>query len=328
MTLILAEKDVRDALDRSEIAARIEAGLRVQADGQTEIPERLNLTTSTGGFLRLMAGVISGCDYMGCKVFNGSSHDGVRYLIVLYRETSGELLALVDAAYLTAARTGATTAIATKYCARPDAATVGVIGAGLEARTNLAAVSAVRSLTRVRVFSPTPSRRAAFALDMQAELGVSVDAVDAPELACRGADIVVVATNTSNRADAIAFRAVWAEPGMHVNSIGSTMPSLREIDENVLFEADTTVMDAPLQASRESGDVLAAVDVGFSIDSAVDLADVVAGTVLGRRSAEDLTLFKSIGTPLQDVLGAAAVYERALALGVGRQVEFLRLKEF
>ena len=141
MPLILGPEAVRAATNMRQMIDLIEAGILEQAHGQVEVPPRLNLPTSNG-FFRVMPAVLRGRGLMGFKIFNGSVEHGVRYLIGIYDERSGELLALMDAAYLTGARTGATTGVATRYQARANSTRVGVIGSGLEARTNLSAVCA------------------------------------------------------------------------------------------------------------------------------------------------------------------------------------------
>ena len=159
MTLILSARDVEPLCNMPEMVDIIERGLREEALGKAVVPPRMNLP-SGDGFFRVMPAVMNDSGLMGYKVFHGSMKNGVRYLIAIYAREGERLLALMDAHYLTAARTGATTGIATKLLANPDAKTVAVIGSGLEARTNLQAVCAVRPVNSVTVFSPNPERRA------------------------------------------------------------------------------------------------------------------------------------------------------------------------
>lgn len=329
VTLILNIDDVKRATTIRTLIDSIEQGLREEAQGQVVMPPRLNLAAKSG-FFRIMPAVMNGSSLMGFKAFHGGGKAGVRYLIAVYEQESGRLLALMDAHYLTAARTGATTGVATKYLANPDAKTVGVIGSGLEARTNLQAVCAVRAIEQVKAFSPNPHRRHAFAQWVEAELGIRAMAVDSPEAAVADADIIVVATNTSRSPDPIAFRGIWMRPSVHVNSIGSTMPTLREIDPETFRRADRIVVDSAVQVEEESGDVIAAIKEGkYDKTRLAELKDIVAGQVKGRLDAREITLFKSVGTALQDVMAGFAVYEEAVRQGLGQDVgEFLEVKTF
>ena len=161
MTLILNLQEVQQAINMRTIIDQIEKGLVEEFHGHVEMPPRMNMSTNNQGFFRLMPAVMNESGYMGFKVFfkNGPN---VRYLIGIIDQNNSDLEAMMDSSYLTAARTGATTGLATKYLARENAKTVGVIGSGLEARTNLEAVCAVREIEYVRVFSPNPQRRETF----------------------------------------------------------------------------------------------------------------------------------------------------------------------
>jgi len=151
--LLLNAREVERLADMRRLVEAVEAGVREQATGRVAMPPRLNLPNGRG-FFRLMPAVMNSSGIMGFKAFHGSVQDGVRYLIAIYEQASGMLLEMMDAHYLTAARTGATTGVATKYMANPDIRRVAVIGSGLEARTNLLGVCAVREVERVTVFSP------------------------------------------------------------------------------------------------------------------------------------------------------------------------------
>jgi ornithine cyclodeaminase/alanine dehydrogenase len=329
VTLILNAQDVEPLCNIPVMIDIIERGLREEALGKAVVPPRLNLP-SGGGFFRVMPAVMNDSGLMGYKVFHGSMKAGVRYLIAVYSREGERLLALMDAHYLTAARTGATTGIATKLLANPDAKIVAVIGSGLEARTNLQAVCAVRPIERVTVFSPNPERQARFAARMGPELGVDVRAVDSPEACVRGAEIVVVATNSFGRPDPIAYRGAWMEPGVLVDAIGSTSTFLREIDTDTFQRAECIVVDSKIQVEEESGDARAAVSEGkYDRAKVEDLKEVLVGKTPGRTNTQQIVLFKSVGTAVQDVMAGFAVYEEAVRQGRGQDIgEFLDLKTF
>ncbi len=329
MTLVLNAQDVEPLCDMRVLIDAIERGLREEALGHAVVPPRLNLPTA-GGFFRVMPAVMNDSGLMGYKVFHGSIKAGVRYLIAVYAQQGERLLALMDAHYLTAARTGATTGIATKLLANPEAKTVAVIGSGLEARTNLQAVCAVRPVERVTVFSPNSERRARFAARMGPELGIEARAVDSPEECVRGAEIVVVATNSFGRPDPIAYRGAWMEPGVLVDAIGSTSTFLRELDADTFQRAEWIVVDSKVQVEEESGDVKAALSEGkYDCAKVVDLKEVLVGKAQGRTSVPQMVLFKSVGTAVQDVMAGFVVYEEAVRQGRGQDIgEFLDLKTF
>jgi ornithine cyclodeaminase/alanine dehydrogenase-like protein (mu-crystallin family) len=319
MTLSLNDDDVRQATQMVDIVDAIENVAREEHAGLVLMPPRVNVNRD-GTFLRMMPAYLAGSGLIGYKTFHGSMSKGVRYLVVLCQESDGEILAVLDAAYLTAARTGATSGVATRYLARPDSQTVGVIGSGLEAETNLAAVAAVRQVRTVRVYSRNAERRAAFAGRASEALGIDVRAVDSPQAAVRDADVVVVATNTGTNGP-VALRGEWLAEGQHVVSIGSTNPFLRELDPATFERADRVVFDAvPEQVFEESGDLMA---VGAELRKRLRNADLLAA-VVGRggidRADSAVTLFKSVGTAAQDVAAAKVVYDIALAKGLGKDI--------
>ena len=331
MTLILNSKDVEKAINMRSIIQWIEKGVVEERNGSVEMPPRVNMSTNNLGFFRLMPAVLNESGIMGYKAFAGSRKTGkTRYAIALMDQEENDMIAMMDAHYLTAVRTGATTGLATKYLARENAKKVGVIGSGFEARTNLEGVCAVRNIEQVKVFSPTPHRRELFAQEMSGKLNVQIEAVDSAVKAVEGVDIVIVATNTSSKGGSgIAFEGNWIQPGMHVNSIGSTMPVLREIDAESFARADFIIVDT-LQVEEESGDVLDALKQGkYDRTKVIHLKEIVAGGRKVRTDDQQVTLFKSVGTAIQDIMAAQAVYEEARRLGLGTDVgEFLELKLF
>ncbi|MFJ8063652.1 ornithine cyclodeaminase family protein [Psychrobacillus sp. NPDC096426] len=327
MTLILNSQDVKQAINLRTIIDQIEKGLVEEYNGHTENPPRLNMRTGNDGFYRIMSAVMNESGYQGFKVFfkGGPS---VRYLIGIINQQTNDLEAMMDSAYITAVRTGATTGLATKYLAREDAKTIGLIGSGLEGRTNLEAVCAVRKIDSAKVFSPTPARREAFAIEMSEKLGIKIEAVDTPEKAVEGVDIINVCTNTSTKGNNVAFQGKWVSPGVHVNSIGSTMPLMREIDTDTFAKADGIVIDTK-HLEEESGDVIEAIKEGKYDASIVTVLPALVTGHKVRTSENQVTLFKSVGTAIQDIMAARAVYEEAKKLNIGTDVgEFLESKLF
>ncbi len=321
MTLLLNDGDVRATADMALLVDAMDAVLREEHDGLITMPPRVNVARE-GTVLRLMPAYLAGSNLMGYKSFHGSMAMGVRYVIVLVRADDGEILALIDAAFLTGLRTGATSGVATRYLARTGEADVAVIGSGLEADTNLAGVAAVRPVRRVRVFSPNLERRATFARRAGDSLGVDASAAATAREAVSGADIVIVATNTGTDGP-VAYLGDWIEAGQHIVSVGATSPFLRELDPACFDRAEHVVFDAsPRQVFEESGDLMAVTDDCRSrLADAPVLPDVVARGF--NRSPTDVTLFKSVGTAAQDIAAAKVIYDAAVERGIGREIGLL-----
>jgi alanine dehydrogenase len=321
VTLLLRDGDVRAVCDIGSMVRFLDQALRKEAKGAgAHLPERLNLAHGRV-FLRVMPALLPEAGLLGLKFFHGSMQDGVRYVVAVCALDTGEILGLIDAAYLTAARTGATSGVATQWLSREDSSRVGVIGSGLEAETNLRAVCSVRPVTAVSVYSRSPQRREAFAARMSQALGIQVAATADPRSAVTGTDIVVVATNTGPD-PVVAYQGAWLEPGQHVVSIGSTTAALREIDADTILRADTVVLDASLSQLRsESGDIIAVLAADPGWQAGVGLDRIITGELLGRRGPEDITVFKSVGTAAQDLLAASYVLREARRLGAGTEID-------
>lgn len=328
MTLVLDNQDVLAAADMKAVINELEAAMTVEARGGVESVPRINFKAGEGMFFRVMPAASSDLDLLGLKAFNSSSDGKVRYLVCLWSAASGELVALLDASHLTGIRTGAMTGVAQRAMAGPELGQeVGVIGSGLEARTNLEAICAVTDVRRVKVYSPNGGRRAAYASEMAERLGIEVVTVaEAAEAA--DCPTVLTATNTGIGSGVLALEAGWLRPGCHVNTIGSTMATLREADAAIFARADTVVLDT-LDAVAESGDLIEAVERhGWDQTEARSLADFVAAVDGERNEGDRLTVFKSVGTALQDLIAAKAIYDVARQRGLGREIDFLSVRQF
>jgi alanine dehydrogenase len=329
VTLLLSDADVRTVLDPAELVDPIEALYRPDSTAGQLTPARLNLHHDKA-YLRLMPAILPHENLMGFKVFHRGIEGGVQYVVVVYDLTQGEIIGMVDSNYLTAARTGANSAVAARYLA-PKALTVGIIGSGLEAETNLEAIARVASIKSAKVFSPRAERRELFAATMAPKLGFEVSAVDDPGEAVGDVDIALVATNTGNLGP-IAYQAEWARDGQCIISVGSTSLTLRELDADTFARAELIVVDAAAeQVSEESADV-----VEFVADPAnreywnshvAQLAELVNG---GRTApaAGQISLFKSVGTAGQDLVAARIACTAASAAGLGRDVGHITVQKF
>ena len=316
--LYLSNADVHDLLPMDECVAVMEDLFRGEAAGQVENRSRQTLYLpgdgDRGSFHRLMMGADFGRGAFGLKSYTPSRPGGMRYYVLLHDLASGALTAFVEAKRLGELRTGAAAGLATKYLAREDARTVGIIGTGREARAQLDAMRCVRPITTVKAYSRSAERREAFAEEMRARHGIDVTAVDSAEEAVRSVDIVITITS----ANAPVLRGDWLEPGQHVNAVGATSISRRELDEQAVARCRPLVVESVEQAREESGELIVAVERGLvRWQQVVELAAVVAGHRPGRTSPDQISQFNSLGVAAEDVASAAYVLQKARAAGRG-----------
>ena len=307
-TLYLTEKDVRDLLPMQDCIELMHKVFTRLATGEAINQPRRRLILPTNSVLHYMAG--SDGQYYGAKIYATNPRYGAHFLFLLYRAADAEPLAIIEANRLGQIRTGAASGLATRFMAREDTSTLAIIGSGFQARTQLEAMLAVRKIAETRVWSRDAAKRAAFASEMGERFGRTVQAVETAEQAVRGADIVVTATFAKEP----VLAAEWVEPGAHVNAMGSNQATRREIPAELARGADAIAVDSIEQARMESGDLLMAFDEA-DWQRVVELRDVVSGRMKTRTTKQQITLFKSNGLAVEDVIAAGFVYERALAAG-------------
>ncbi|MGH2425157.1 MAG: ornithine cyclodeaminase family protein [bacterium] len=312
MALFLREDDIALVLRMSEVITAVEDVFRQQGLGKVVNRPRQRVSTE-GTILHVMSAAVPALGVMGLKAYS-SARGGMRFLAMLYSTETGDLLAVMEANRLGQIRTGAASAVATKYLARPDAGSVGIIGTGWQARSQLVAVASVRPIALVKCYGRDERRRTAFADEMIQELGAEVAAVDSAEEAVEGTDIIITATSSRSP---VIFGS-WLQPGLHVNAIGSNWGDRRELDADAIGRAGRIVVDDLEQAKVESGDLIGAVEEG-AIDwtRVVELGPIVAGTIPGRTSESEISLFESQGIALEDVAAMKLAYDRAREMGVG-----------
>lgn len=253
---------------------------------------------------------------IGFKAYT-TSKQGARFHVTLYDGKTGEMTAIVEADLLGQFRTGAATGIATKKLARADAATVGCLGTGKQARTQLLAVSKVRPIKLIRVYGRDPERRTAFAAEIASATGVEVQPVEKPEETVKGLDIVITATSAR---EPVLF-GEWVSEGQHLNLIGSNFLAKAEADVEVFCRATLVVADSKEQAKLEAGDFVAALNAGvFQWADVRELAPVLMGRYPGRERSSDVTVFKSLGLGIEDIALAVRVVELAKQAGLGKSI--------
>ena len=316
---LLGATDVDRAIDMRQAIDIMATAFKELASGRANVPQRLGVETEAGLVLA-MPGSLPEQSALAIKVvsvFPGNSRLGlpsVFGLVLVLDASSGAPLALIEGSHLTALRTGAASGLATKLMAREDARTVALFGAGVQARTQLAAVRAVRDIREVRIVSRTPQSAERLAGELT---GLETRVLADSGAAVRGADIVITATTS---ATSVVFgRDV--EPGTHVNAIGAYTPTMREVDADVVRRA-RVVVDTRQGALAEAGDLIMAIRerVIASDHVVAELGEVVNGTVAGRTSEEEITLFKSVGHAAQDVALARCVLDVAVSRRLGTTV--------
>jgi ornithine cyclodeaminase/alanine dehydrogenase-like protein (mu-crystallin family) len=270
---------------------------------------RRRLHLATGSVLHYMAA--GDADYFGAKIYSTHPRQGAHFLFLLYRADDARPLAIFEADYLGRIRTGAASALATRWMAREDARILGIIGSGRQARSQVDAIRAVRPLERLRAWSRSQANLRRFAEECGIEPAASA------EEAVRDADIVVTATNA--RDPVIDSRAI--APGAHINAMGSNQATRRELPADLITRAGRIAIDSMEQGRMESGDLLLAGEAAWS--NVVELQEIVAGNVAGRVSPDEVTIFKSNGLAIEDVAVAVHVYEQARAAGVSRELPLL-----
>jgi alanine dehydrogenase len=309
MALLLTENDVRALLPMKLALEAVEECFVRQAKGDVAIEPRRRIEFAERAFLHSMAAADRAGGYFGAKLY-ATGRGPARFLVLLYSAETSHLLALIEGEALGQLRTGAASGVATKHLARADARTLGLIGTGYQARTQLEAVASVRRLESVRVNGRDPERRSAFAREMSAKLGLAIEAVESAEQAVRGADIVITATSSARP----VLEGKWLAEGAHVNAMGANWAHKREIDDEAVRRAALIAVDFIPAAKLEAGDLIQAfADEPARWESVRELAAIVAGRAAGRTSAKEITLFKSVGIAAWDVAVAARVYERAVA---------------
>lgn len=328
MALLLTRSDVEAALPMVECIASQEYAFREHGLGNAVTPHRLGLKTpGQDGLYIAMPSYLGGdpSGAMAVKVLTfypnnpAAGLPAITATVLLHDPNTGALLAIMDGASITGLRTAAGSAVATKYLARAEASTVGILGSGVQAETHLVAMCAVRPVQTAWVYSRDRDRRTDFAERMTARLGIEVTPVSSARAAVEGAEIVVTATTAREP----IVDGDWFAPGVHINCVGSGIPDRRELDDKIVQRAKI-VVDTYASALAEAGDLLIPIAQGLITQRALhaDLGEILTGQKVGRTDEAEITIFKSVGVALQDVGAAAWIYRRAKELGLGQVVDF------
>jgi ornithine cyclodeaminase/alanine dehydrogenase-like protein (mu-crystallin family) len=311
MARLLREHDVERLVTLADAVAALEFAFGEWAAGRADNQPRRRVRGEV--VLAIMSAALPARQLVGFKTY-AVGKQGVRFWVHLYQAVTGQPLAIIEAHHLGRLRTGAASAVATKFLSRADASILTIFGAGTQALTQLLGVAAVREITEVRVVTRDPDRRHRFitAARERWHAGELKEAVDA-RAAVEGAHVITTITSASNP----VLSGAWLEPGQHLNVCGSNIPDHREVDAEAIRRASLLVADDVAAARVEAGDLLLAEAEGqLDWRAVASMKDVVSGT-LRRAAPEQISLFKSVGLALEDVALAAVVLERAELAGAG-----------
>jgi ornithine cyclodeaminase len=324
--ILLTEADVRAVLPMPDLISAMETALAEYSEGRVEQPLRTVLEVGASkSIFGVMPAFIPASGALATKlvtVFPGNAGVGLPThlaTIVLLDASTGALTAVLDGRYITEARTAAVSAVSAKLLARDDAATLAIVGTGVQARSHLEALSHVRALREVRVWSPTRAHREAFVRDMQPQMAATIDAAGSAREAVRGADLIALVS--SSRVPVV--ESAWIEDGAHICAVGACRADQREVDTALVCRARVFV-DSRIGALAEAGDLVIPIREGaFAAERiAGELGEVVGGRVKGRTAPAEVTLFKSLGMAVEDAAAAHLAYVRATERGLTRSVPF------
>jgi ornithine cyclodeaminase/alanine dehydrogenase-like protein (mu-crystallin family) len=321
MALVLKEADIARLLPMPAAIDALETAFRQQhvAGEQQAINRPRQRLQPPGAILHFMPAAVPGMGVYGFKAYTVARPGVARFAVLLFSTQDGRLLALMEADQLGQIRTGAASGLATRLLARSDAQSVAIIGAGWQARSQVQAVCAVRAIKTIHAVGRDPARLRAFCEEMSRDVSVAVTPAESAEAAVRAADIIITATSSK---EPVVF-GEWLQPGQHLNVMGSNWANRREVDERAIARSDLLVIDSKEQGMQEAGDLLVPIQQGaLRWDGVHELQEAAAGAV-GRKTPEQITLFKSLGLALEDMAVAAHVYAEARKQGVGEELDFL-----
>ncbi len=324
--LVVGGADVRRALPMGDCIEAVDRAMRALSGGGADVPLRTIMLLPGGrNFFGAMPGYLSDPPSLGAKILTVYPDNTLRGmpshvgLVLLFDTQNGIPLAVMDAAEITAIRTAAASAVATRALARTDASKLTILGTGEQAVTHLESISTVRTLRGVRIWGRSYDKALKFAQQQGSRLSLPVEAIRSAEEAVRGADIICTVTASHEP----VLNGSWLARGAHVNLVGASRNTSREADDDVVT-ASRYFVDSRTSARAEAGELKHAMDAGLVGEGHIrgEIGEVLSGKVVGRTSASDITVYKSLGVAVQDLAAAHVVYERAIRDEIGSRVPF------
>jgi alanine dehydrogenase len=326
-TILLNQSQVKELTTMKEIIENVETAYEFHAERKVQMPPKEYIFYKKfRGDLRIMPCFVRGLNESGVKNVNVHPDNPRKHnlptvmaMIELVDPKTGFPVSVMDGTWITDMRTGAAAGVATKYLARDNSEILGLVGAGVQAATGLEAIMEVMDIKEVRVSCRTCQTRESFAQKASEKYGIPVKAVDTIKEAVQGADVLL--TTTPAREPVV--KSKWVSPGTHINAMGADAPGKQELDSHIL-QKSKIVIDCWDQASH-SGEINIPVQEGIvrQRDIHGKIGDVIIGSIPGRTSDEEITVFDSTGLAVQDIVTAWNVYEKALQKGIGQKMNFL-----
>jgi alanine dehydrogenase len=322
---VLSEQQVQSLIEIDELIAALKRAHVQYSTGNAVMPVRLVVPLpQIQGRITSMPGFLTDDQALGMKVVTYFQENPKKNLpailatILLFSAETGKIVATMDGSYITAIRTACASAMATEALANPRTPVLGILGAGVQARAHIQALTRVRKIERIRLYSPSGASAAAIKNEMAPQVNCAVEIADNAESVVRDADLLVTVTTAKEP----IVKPEWLKPGVHINAVGSHRPDLREIDGATLARAKV-VVDSREAIMAECGDILLALKENSIGENAIhaEIGEVLAGTKSGRETNDEMTLYKSVGIAIQDVAAANLVYRKARENGVGTTVE-------
>jgi alanine dehydrogenase len=318
VTLHINELEVKSVFTMPRAIEAVEAISKRQAAGEVLVHPRRRFELPDGAFFHHMAAADVPGGFVATKQYTYVGGK-LKFLVSLFSTKNGDLLSLIEADILGQMRTGAASGVATKHLARKDAVTAGIVGTGLQARTQLEAIAAVRELKSVKVYGRDTERREKFASETSERFGISVKAVTTATEAT--SDVSIICTATTANQPVVSGDGV--SPGTHINAIGANHMKKRELDAATVARCSRIYVDSIEQSRQEAGDLV----LGFAgheqrWDTVRELSSLVAGICPGRSDDSQITLFKSNGIAAWDLAAAICVYRLAQEQNLGRALSF------
>ena len=322
--LVLSEKQVEALIEIDELIAALERAHIQYSTGKAVMPVRLVAPLpKIEGRITSMPGFLDEDQALGIKVVTYFQNNPKQNLpsilatIMLFSPETGKMIAVMDGSYITAIRTACASAMASRILSNPTGSVLGILGAGVQAKAHITALSQVRKIRYIKIYSPSGTSASRLKQEVEAQLGSTIEVANSAEEAVRGADLIVTATTAKQP----ILPAEWLKPGAHINAVGSHRPDLRELDGTTMARSKVFV-DSREAIMAECGDVLLALaEKSITADHVqTEIGEVLAGLKPGRSRTEEVTLYKSVGIAIQDVATAQLVYQKALQRGVGTDV--------
>lgn len=324
--LVISANEQRNLVNMNEVIEYAALALKEFSAERTITPIRASLPfASEQNTALIMPSVAEGLEALGLKVVTVAPHNKkigkktINGIVMLSDFQTGEPLALLEGSYLTMIRTGALSGVATKHLARHNAKTLCIIGTGEQAKGIAEAVLAVRDIEKFTLYNRTEEKAYAFAQYIQETFNKPAYVYTNPDEAISEADIIVTTTNAST-----PVFTEQLQKGVHVNAVGSFRPSMQELPSHAIATANKVVVESIEAALEETGDLQVPIKEGLFKETGIhaELGQIISGEKLGRENDEEITIFKSVGLAVVDIIVAKYLYEKAVERGVGNMIEF------